>query len=455
MMGDALSSIFFFIIAIGVLVTFHEYGHYIVARRLGVKVLRFSVGFGKPLWSIRRGRDQTEFVIAAIPLGGYVQMLDEREGTVPDHERHRAFNRQSLASRSAILFAGPGFNFLLAIAAYWLVFIIGIAGVKPVVGEVFDESIAADGGFRKGDLIVSIDGRQIATWNTAFLELLDKSLSRERVSITVIDSDEQPAERILDFGAISRDVDRSDLLENIGFKMYRPLVPAIVGVVEQGGPAERGGLRLGDRVRSVNGQEVGEWEEWVQVVRENPEREIAIEIERDGDFMELRLRPARVTTEHGDIGRVGAAVHIPQEFLDAMRATERYSVAAGFTAALQRSWDMTRLTVSILGNMVTGNVSLSNLGGPVRIAQYAGSSAEAGLVQFLSFLALISISLGVLNLLPIPVLDGGHLMFNLVELVKGSPVSEHVQMISQRIGFVILFGIMALAIYNDILHLSG
>ncbi len=454
-MGEILYSAFFFIIAIGVLVTFHEYGHFLVARRLGVKVLRFSVGFGKPLWGVRRGPDQTEFVIAALPLGGYVQMLDEREGPVPDHERDRAFNRQTLARRSAIIAAGPIFNFLLAIAAYWLVFVIGIAGVKPLVGEVFDGSIAANGGFRTGDLIVSIDDRPVSTWSVAFLELLDKSLSRQAVRISVLDEDDRPQERRLDFGALNQDADRAELLENIGFRMYRPVVPAVIGTIEHGSAADLAGLQPGDRVLTVDGRTVEAWEEWVDFVRKHPDQELTIVIERDGRTLNLLLRPARVQTDRGDIGRIGAAVHLPEEFLDSMRATERYAPAAGFVAALSRTWDMTRLTVSILVNMVTGNVALSNLGGPVRIAQYAGTSADAGLVQFITFLALISISLGVLNLLPIPILDGGHLFYNLIELVKGSPLSEQAQVIGQKIGIALLVGIMVLAIYNDILHLSG
>jgi regulator of sigma E protease len=454
-MGEILSSAFFFIVAIGVLVTFHEYGHYFVAQRLGVKVLRFSVGFGKPLWGVRRGADQTEFVVAALPLGGYVQMLDEREGPVPEHERHRAFNRQSLGRRSAIIAAGPVFNFLLAIAAYWLVFMIGIAGVKPVVGEVFDDSIAADGGFRKGDLIVTIDNRPVPTWSAAFLELLDKSLSRQSVRISVLDENDQPQERWLDFGALARDTDRADLLENIGFRMYRPILPAIVGTIEHGGAAELAGLQAGDRVLTVEGRAVGAWEDWVEIVRQNPDQELAIVIERDGRTLDLALRPARVHTEHGDIGRIGAAVHMPEEFLESMRAIERHAPGAGFVAALHRTWDMTRLTVTILVNMVMGNVALSNLGGPVRIAQYAGTSADAGMVQFITFLALISISLGVLNLLPIPILDGGHLLYNLIELVKGSPLSDEAQAVGQKVGIVLLIGIMLLAIYNDLLHISG
>lgn len=454
-MGEILSSAFFFIVAIGVLVTFHEFGHFIVARRLGVRVLRFSVGFGKPLWSIRRGQDQTEFVIAALPLGGYVQMLDEREGPVPDHERHRAFNTQTLSRRSAIIAAGPVFNFLLAIAAYWLVFVIGIAGVKPLVGEVFDGTIAADGGFRKGDLIVSIDDRPVSTWGTAFLELLDKSLSRQAVRISVLDEDDRPRERQLDFGALGQDVDRAELLDNIGFTMYRPVVPPVIGTIEHGSAAEVAGMQPGDRVLTVDGRTVRAWEEWVDFVRKNPDQDLTIVVERDGRTLNFMLRPARVQTERGEIGRIGAAVHVPEEFLESMRATERYSPGAGFVAALNRTWDMTRLTVSILVNMVTGNVALSNLGGPVRIAQYAGSSADAGLVQFITFLALISISLGVLNLLPIPILDGGHLLYNFIELVKGSPLSEPAQMIGQKIGIALLVGIMLLAVYNDILHLSG
>lgn len=453
MMGTVLSSVFFFIVAIGVLVTIHEFGHFFVARRLGVRVLRFSVGFGRPLLRWQRKGDDTEYVIAALPLGGYVQMLDEREGPVPEHDLHRAFNRQSLGRRAAIVAAGPIANFLLAIAAYWLVFVIGIAGVKPVVGEVQADSLAAAGGFRSGDLIVSVEGAPVATWSAAFMSLLDNSLAGRKVEVEVLDEEQAPRSRTLDFARLAAGVDRSNLLPNIGFDLYQPVLPAIVGQLEAGGVAERAGLRTGDRLRSVEGRALETWEEWVQEVRARPEQELRIEVEREGSVVPLSIRPARVETAEGVIGRIGAAVSVPADLMERMRAVERYSPGAGLLAALERTWDMTRTTVNILVSMVIGHVSVSNLSGPIRIAQYAGYSADAGLVQFISFLAIISISLGVLNLLPVPVLDGGHLFYYLIEFVRGRPLSDEAQLVGQKIGVFMLIGVMILAFYNDIVQL--
>ncbi len=453
MMSTVLSSVFFFIIAIGVLVTIHEFGHFFVARRLGVRVLRFSVGFGRPLLRWQRKGDDTEYVIAALPLGGYVQMLDEREGPVPEHDRHRAFNRQSLARRAAIVAAGPIFNFLLAIVAYWLVFSIGIADIKPIVGEVQPGSLAAQGGFRSGDLIVRIDGAPVATWGTAFMSLLDSSLAGKRVEIEVRDEEEAQQPRTLDFTRLAAGVDRSNLLPNIGFDLYQPSLPAVIGRLEAGGVAESAGLRVGDRLRSVDGRALESWEQWVEEVRKRPEQALQIDVERQGEVFPLTIRPARVETAEGDIGGFDAAVSMPADLMERMRAVERYSPGAGLLAALERTWSMTRMTVNILVSMLTGHVSVTNLSGPIRIAQYAGHSAEAGLVQFISFLAIISISLGVLNLLPLPVLDGGHLLYYLIEFVRGRPLSDEAQMVGQKIGVFVLIGVMILAFYNDIAQL--
>lgn len=454
-MSAVLSSVFFFIVALGVLVTVHEFGHFIVARGLGVRVLRFSVGFGRPLWRWQRSPQDTEYVIAMLPLGGYVQMLDEREGPVAQQELHRAFNRQSLGRRTAIVAAGPAFNFLLAILAYWLVFVAGVPGVKPMIGEVRPGTIAEQGGFRSGDTIVRIEGHEVSTWGAAFVDLLDRSLSGSRVNVDVLDSAAQPHERVLDFGRLGGDVDRSSLLENVGFDLYRPRLPAVIGDIEAGSPAEEAGLRAGDRVLSAGGRPVQSWEDWVSEVRGSPGTGIDIEIERDGRVLPVMIRPAPAASPDGDIGRIGAAVSVPPEFAEEMRAVERYSPGAGLLAAFQRTWDMTRLTFGILSSMALGNVSMSNLSGPIRIAQYAGYSADAGVVQFISFLALISISLGVLNLLPIPVLDGGHLLYNFIEFVRGRPLSEDAQMFGQKIGIVVLIGVMILAFYNDIAQLAG
>lgn len=448
---SALWSLLYFLIAIGILVTVHEFGHFIVARGLGVRVLRFSVGFGKPLWSRRRG--ETEYVLAMLPLGGYVQMLDEREGPVEERERHRAFNRQSVGRRIAIVAAGPVFNFLFAVAAYWLVFVIGIAGVKPIVGEVQPQGLAAQGGFHTGDVIVSVGEREVSTWNAALVALLEHSLAGERVAVAVRDEAGRVRQRELDFARADGGADRAELLDNVGFAPFRPSLPAVIGAIQPGSAAERAGLREGDRVLAVDGRATVSWEDWRDAVRASPGLALALEVERDGRAMAFVATPEPVRENGETFGRIGAGVHIPEDFAEELRAVERYSAGESVIAALGRTRDVTLLTFDILRSMLLGNVGVSNLSGPIRIAQFAGHSAEAGLPEFVSFLALISISLGVLNLLPIPVLDGGHLLFYLVEAVRRRPVSEATQAAAQRVGVVVLVGIMILAFYNDIVQL--
>ncbi len=451
-MSTFFSSVFFFIVALGVLITVHEFGHFWVARRLGVKVLRFSIGFGKPLWTWRRKNDDTEYVIAALPLGGYVLMLDEREGPVEENELHLAFNRKPLASRFAIVAAGPAFNFLLAFILYWLMFVIGIPGVKPIIGEVGSGSIAAQGGFRHGDTILRIDGEEVATWNSAFMTLIEKSLDGGVVEVDVKDELGATQRRILDFNLLPEGVDKSNVVENLGFQRYTPSIPPVIGDLEAGGPADQAGLRPGDRIVSADGEPVAEWRQWVDLVRAHPGQVMEVEVERDGAIFQLRLRPAVVQSEAGAFGRIGAAVDYPEEALRELEAVERHSIGGSLVMAAQRTWDMTLLTTRMLWEMIAGDVSVTNIGGPISIAQYAGYSASIGFISFLGFLALISISLGVLNLLPIPILDGGHLLYYIIEFFKGSPVSEATQAMGQRIGIVILLGVMVLAFYNDLVH---
>jgi len=454
-MMSIINSLFFFVIAIGVLVTVHEFGHFIVARGLGVKVLRFSVGFGKALWSWRRSGDETEYVIATLPLGGYVQMLDEREGPVDPSERHRAFNRKPVATRFAIVVAGPLFNFVFAVAAYWLVFVLGVTGMKPLIGNVLPDSLAAASGFQTGDLIERVGGRETPTWNSALVTLLDRSLEHAPVNVEVLDAEHLPRDRLLDFRDMGPTVDRNDLLHAIGIEPYRPLLAPVIGQIEPGGAADQAGFAVGDRVVNVDGQSVSTWEEWVDYVRAHPEQTLSVEVERNGTRTTISVRPARVTTAEGEIGRIGAGVRVPEHLEEDLQAVERYSPLGALGIAVQRSWDMSAMTLRMLWEMVVGEVSVTNLGGPIRIAQYAGYTASVGAVQFIGFLALISISLGVLNLLPVPVLDGGHLLYYLIEMVKGAPLSEKIQQIGQRIGIALLVMVMVFALYNDLAHLFG
>ena len=448
-MGTVLSSVFFFIVALGILITVHEFGHYWVARKAGIKVLRFSVGFGKPLWSKTAGADQTEYVVAAIPLGGYVRMLDEREGDVAPEEVHRAFNRQSLSKRAAVVFAGPLFNFILAIAAYWLIFVVGVTGMKPIVGDVSEQSIAAMGGLQQGDRIVEIGGRTTPTWEVAVVAILDDALDTGEVAIKVEEADTaRQVERIILLDKIPEDLNRGGLLDFIGIRPYRPLIPPIIGKLAPNGAAEHAGVLVGDKIVAADGQVIDDWEQWVDYVRARPEQAIAVEVERDGARYELEITPVRVD---GDVGKIGAGVRL-LEMPEELKSQVRYGAGEALINATVKTWDMSILTLRMLGKMVIGDISLSNLSGPISIARYAGYSASIGFISFLTFLAIVSISLGVLNLLPIPMLDGGHLFYYLVEFIKGSPVSEATQILGQKIGVAMLLGMMLLAFYNDILR---
>lgn len=450
---QVLSSVFYFIVAIGVLVSVHEFGHFWVARRLGVKVLRFSIGFGKPLLSWHRKNDPTEYVVAAIPLGGYVQMLDEREGPVDASEYHLAFNRKPILSRCAVVIAGPLFNFLFAIVAYWFVFMLGITGMKPIVGDVSTATLAERGGFQSLDVIERVGDTVTPTWNAVLLELLAGSLERDSLDITVRDRDGVTRQRVLAFQTVPDVIEQDKLMEVIGLRPYRPELPAVIGNVEAGSPADEAGLRIGDRILSWNGEPITSWETWVNLIRESPERTGEVTIERNGKQHVLNLMPARVETPDGDIGRIGAGVEIPAGFGEDLTTTVSYSPLTAMGMAISKTYAMTALTLNMLGHMVQGSVSASNISGPISIAQYAGVSAGMGLVAFLGYLAVISISLGVLNLLPIPILDGGHLLYYLLEAIKGSPVSEQTMLVGQRIGIALLLSVMVLAFYNDLIRL--
>lgn len=454
-MSNALVSLLALVVTLGVLIAFHEFGHFWVARRLGVKVLRFSIGFGRPLWKYRGRVDDTEYAIAAIPLGGYVRMLDEREAEVPVEERHRAFNRQPVGTRIGIVVAGPLFNFLFAILAYSLMFMIGVSGIKPLIGEVAPDSIAAEAGFQRGDLIVAVEDQLTPTLNEAMLALLEGSMDEEVIEVKVRNEEGQTVTRYLDLSEAQRLSAEGRLLANLGLFPWHLRLPPVIEQVQSGGSADRAGLQSEDRILAVDGKSVKSWQQWASYVQENPDQTIDVRIERNGRELTLQVVPEAVETDQGTIGRIGAYGKVPEDVSEDLRVVVSYGPFEAITQGVTKTWDMSLLTLRMLGRMLIGKASLENISGPITIAQFAGQSASVGIIPFLSFLALVSVSLGVLNLLPIPILDGGHLLYYLIELIKGSPLSESAQNLGQRIGIIILLMLMSLALFNDLVRLLG
>ena len=455
---DVLYSVIAFVVAIGVLVTVHEFGHFWVARRLGVKVLKFSVGFGRALWSHRRGEDGTEYVLAAIPLGGYVKMLDESEGEVAEHERHRAFNRQPLSTRVAVVVAGPAFNFLFAIVAYWCMYMIGVEGLRPMVAEVAPGSIAEQAGFHAGDELRSVQGREVATWQSAMQSILAASLDGGRIPVEVVDASGRRRERVVDLGTVAvDDLTRGRFFERLGLEPDRPVVPAVIGWGEPGRPAERDGLLRDDRVVRAGGEAVASWSDWVRIVRERPGETFPVVVERDGAELTIRLTPDVEQAAGGTrFGRIGAGAREPEEgLIDRFYVTERHGLWSALAMGIGKTGEISWLTLRMIWKMLLLEVSVENLSGPIGIAEYAGASAQFGLSRFLEFLGIVSVSLGILNLLPIPLLDGGHLLYYAVEFVRGRPVSEASRFAAQRLGIALLVGLMGLALYNDLARLLG
>lgn len=455
-MIDIFQSLLAFVVALGVLITFHEFGHYWVARRFNVKILRFSIGFGKPVYKRVFGPDATEFVIAALPLGGYVRMLDERETDVKAEERSRAFNAQPLGRRFAIVAAGPLFNFIFAVFAYFLIFIIGVGGPRPIIGEVRPGSPAGVAGLAAGHEIVAVDGRPVGTWPAALEALVGHTVGGERVELETMDPAGLRQRLELDLGAVSIDeMAGGGLPAALGFGLIQLKLPAIIGRIIPDGAAQRAGLMRYDEIVGVNGEAVRSWEHWVQIVRANPETPLPIEVLRGDTMLRLTLTPERVQAGERQIGRIGAAVFQPDDFFESYYARESYSPLPALHKAVRKTWEMSLLTLRVLGKMLIGEASVKNLSGPISIAQYAGQSAGIGLVAFLGFMAIVSVSLGVLNLLPIPLLDGGHLLYYLVEFALGKPLSEERQLIGQQVGLALLLTLMGVAFYNDIARLLG
>ena len=448
-----LSYILAFMVAIGILVAVHEYGHFWMARRVGVRVLRFSIGFGKRLWT-RQGKDGTEYAISAIPLGGYVKLLDEREGPVASADLSAAYNRKPIWQRILVLLAGPFANFLFAAAAYWVLFVAGIPALKPVLGEVAPQSIAARAGLAAGDEIVAVGTRATGTREAVVLAILDQLMDGGAIALEVRSPDGTTRAAPLRIVGSPRPLtEPGALLPGLGFEFWYPTVPAEIGSMQPGSPAERAGLAAGDRIVAVGGTPVADFPALVKLVQPQPGKMLEFTIERSGERVVV---PVEVEAQHEGsklVGRIGVRPASPGAIPEDLRTRERYGPVASLGRAVEKTWDMSVLTVRLLWNVGTGDVSVKNLSGPINIAEYAGFSARQGILAFLSFLAIVSVSLFVLNLLPIPILDGGQIVYQLAELVKGSPLSERTQAAGQKVGIFLLLVLMSFAFYNDLSRL--
>ncbi len=449
-MLDLVWSIAGFIVALSILVCFHEFGHYWVARKVGIKVLRFSLGWGKP-WKSFVTRDGVEWALAPYPIGGYVKMLDEREGPVAPSERHLAFNNQSVAKRMAVLVAGPAANFLLAIALYWLIFMLGVQGLRPLIAAPPAGSVAAEAGLRVGEEILSVDGKPIPTWTELRVELIDRSLGASSMQMTVRDAQGQSRDVALNLAKV-----RSDpqfLFADLGLDTFQPEIAPLLGKILPGSAAEAAGLKSGDRVVSIHDQPVSDWTGLVNAIRARPGEVTRIEIDRAGERLVINAVPAIEEEAGNRIGRLGAGPVLDEQLWQNLRAVRQLGPMDAVPAAIGQTWQMTQLTLRVLWHMVLGEVSVKNVSGPIQIAQVAGDTARIGLVSFLSFMAVVSVSLGVLNLLPVPLLDGGHLVMFAIEGIKGRPLSERSQIAAQYVGLAFIGMLMVLALFNDIMRL--
>jgi len=448
---NMLHTILWFLVAIGVLVVVHEFGHYLAARLAGVKVLRFSVGFGKPLLSHRFGPDQTEWTLSPLPVGGYVKMLDEREGEVPAAEAHRSFNRATVWRRIGIVVAGPLANFLLAIVIYWALFMHGLPAMKPLIGEPPAGTPAAYAGLAAGDEIRRVNGTDTPSFQDLRLTLLRAGVAGGPLTLELVDGRSVQ----LDASSMQTENMEQDTLRPLGIVRYDPVIEPVVGTVLPDGVAARAGFQVGDQLLAVDGKAIANWQGWVEIIRQHPGKPLRIEYQRQERIGVLTLTPDAVNEGGQLVGKIGAGPKIDEAVFASLMTEVRYGPIDALWQGAIKTWDMSIFTLEMMGRMVLGQVSWKNLSGPLTIADYAGQSASLGWISFVGFLALVSVSLGVLNLLPVPLLDGGHLMYYVAEVLTGRPVSERTMEIGGRIGMTLLLLLMSFALFNDLQRLLG
>lgn len=452
---DSLNSLVFFLIAVAVLVSFHEFGHFIVARWAGVKVLRFSVGFGRTIWRRQKGSDATEYVVGLIPLGGYVKMLDEREGPVAPEELEQAFNRKSLTRRVLIVAAGPAANLILAVILYWIIGILGSQDLDPVVGRVAPASLAEQSGFEEGDRILAIDGRPVFGWSEHRLYLMNEIGRADPIEFNVERSDGAQTSLAVSVSQLSNAAFSPSVLSGlIGITPRLPVYPPTIGGVVADGPAARAGMVQRDRIRGIDGQRIEDWQALVEKIASHPGQSLLFQIEREGALLDLTVIPDSVENDGETVGRIGVFAPEPPA-LDPFLVDTRYGPVQGLFKGAETTWIMSAVTLKLFAQMLSGRSSTEHLSGPIAIARFAGQSASLGLSQFLAFLAVLSVSLGLINLLPIPVLDGGHLVYFLIEGITRRPVPERVMIWGQQLGISIIVVLMGLAFYNDLSGLFG
>lgn len=441
-----------FLLALGILIAVHEFGHFWVARRCGVFVERFSIGFGKSLWR-KIGKDGTEYTLAMIPLGGYVKMLDGRVDDVPEERKHQAFNNKALWQRSAIVAAGPLANFLFAIFAYWVVYLIGVPAVRPVIGEVAPQSIAAEAGISNGMELKSISGIKTADWESVNMAMISHIGDQEMVISVIEPGTEYEVQRTLDLTDWSFDPEQERVLTSLGIAPYSPAITLVISQLVDDGAAITAGLRLNDEIVAINAEPITKWQQVVDAIRSHPLQTLDIEVLRDGEPVKLTLTPNAKEQRDGEvIGYAGFAPKV-EPWPESYRINLQFGPVEAVGKAAEKTWQLVTLTFDMVTKLVTGDVAIKNLSGPISIAKGAGMTADYGVVYFLGFLALISVNLGIVNLLPLPVLDGGHLMFFAIEAVTRRPVSERVQDIGYRVGSAILVALMAVALFNDFTRL--